>query len=240
MVDRTAILTGTLPFILLASALLTAPVSFFLLWLYRRAVIGSMNRMGSGAKPAPPLPSAGGGSAFQPLRVSALDAASAVALTRYTAIDRSLRELALVYITAGLAYALVFTTIWMTVVTPGGFILSRFAWLTVVFAWPIALTLILVTATSMRERFAIIVAYLVVLLAIGSYAISRNSDILDWKQLVSFWLLEQGPTTVLLLAYLARRVRAPSEKTRSSRSCGVLPFVRCMPSHLNPACVTTL
>src|SRR5690349_9105459 len=204
MVDRTAILTGTLSFILLASALLTAPVSFFLLWLYRRAVIGSMNRMGSGAKPAPPSPSAGGGSAFQPLRVSA----SAVALKRYTGIDRSLRELGLVYLVAGLAYALVFTTIWMTVVTPGGFILSRFAWLTAVFAWPIALTLILVTATSMRERVAIIVAYLVVLLAIGSYAISRNSDILDWKQLVSFWLLEQGPTTVLLLAYLARGVRA--------------------------------
>jgi hypothetical protein len=130
------------------------------------------------------------------------------ASTRYTAINRSLRELGLVYIAAGLAYALVFTAIWMTVVTPGGFILSRFAWLTAVFAWPIALTLILVTATATRQRVAIVVVYLVVLLAIGSYAIARNPDILDWKQLASFWLLEQGPTTVLLLAYLARRVRA--------------------------------
>jgi len=206
--DQTALLTGTLPFILLASALLTAPVAFFLLWLYRRAVIRSMNRMGSGTKSAPPVLNAGGTSGFQSLRITALDAAPVVASTRYTAIDRSLRELALVYVAAGLAYALVFTAIWMTVVTRGGFIVSRFAWLTAVFAWPTALTLILVTATSARQRVAIVVAYLVVLLAIGSYAIARNPDILDWKQLVSFWLLEQGPTTGLLLAYLARRVRA--------------------------------
>jgi len=206
--DQTALLTGTLPFILLASALLTAPVAFFLLWLYRRAVIRSMNRMGSGAKSAPPVLNAGGTSGFQSLRITALDAVPVVASTRYTAIDRSLRELALVYVAAGLAYALVFTAIWMTVVTRGGFIVSRFAWLTAVFAWPTALTLILVTATSARQRVAIVVAYLVVLLAIGSYAIARNPDILDWKQLVSFWLLEQGPTTGLLLAYLARRVRA--------------------------------
>lgn len=206
--DQTAILTGTLPFILLASALFTAPVAFILLWLYRRAVIRSMNRMGNGAKSAPPVSNAGAPSSPKPLRITAVAAGSAGPSTRYFAIDRSLRQLGLVYIAAGLAYALVFTAIWMTVVTPGGFILSRFAWLTGVFAWPIALTLILATATSTRQRFAIVVAYLVMLLAIGSYAIARNPDVLDWKQLASFWLVEQGPTTVLLLAYLARRVRA--------------------------------
>ena len=206
--DQTAILTGTLPFILLASALLTAPVAFFLLWLYRRAVIRSMNRMGGGAKSAPPVSNAGAVSAPQSLRITAVGAGSVGASTRYIAVGQSLRQLGLVYIAAGLAYALVFTAIWMTVVTPGGFIFSRFAWLTAVFAWPIPLTLILVTATGTRQRVAIVLAYLVVLLAIGSYAIARNPDILDWKQLASFWLLEQGPTTVLLLAYLARRVRA--------------------------------
>ena len=47
--------------------------------------------------------------------------------------------------------------------------------------------------------------------SIGGYAIARNRDILDWKQLASFWLIEQGPTTVLLRE--KDRVRSAFAKT---------------------------
>jgi hypothetical protein len=209
--DPTRELTGTLPFILMASALLTAPFAFFLLWLYRRAVIRSMGKTGAGAKPASAPPSLGKSPAPTPLRITTIDVDTKVASgtsPRYAAIGRSLRELGLVYVAGGLVYALVFTAIWMSVVVPGGFILSRFAWLTAVYAWPTVLTLIFIAATNSGQRLAILGAYLALLSTIGAYAIARNADVLDWRQLVSFFLIEQAPPTILLLAYLARRVRA--------------------------------
>jgi len=42
----TTALTGQLPFVLLMAAGLARPVSFFLLWLYRRAVLRSMRARG--------------------------------------------------------------------------------------------------------------------------------------------------------------------------------------------------
>ncbi|MGZ8268539.1 MAG: hypothetical protein ACXW20_12850, partial [Burkholderiales bacterium] len=38
----TVVATGMLPILIMASAVLTAPVSIFLLWRYRRAVVRSM------------------------------------------------------------------------------------------------------------------------------------------------------------------------------------------------------
>src|SRR5262245_3341073 len=47
----TLITTGMLPILLLASAVLTAPATLFLLWLYRRAVERSMAGRASHAAP---------------------------------------------------------------------------------------------------------------------------------------------------------------------------------------------
>ncbi len=50
--NLTVALTGALPAVIIVSALLTAVVSVFLLWLYRRAVVRAMNEQ-SGVAAAP-------------------------------------------------------------------------------------------------------------------------------------------------------------------------------------------
>jgi hypothetical protein len=201
----TVALTGMLPAIVLISAALTAVTSAALLWLYRRAVLRSMAAttaaaapppLGSGARRAAPPP---------PLEVVGV-AATSGGSPGYERAAQSLRQAAWVYVAGGLAYALVLSAPWMLVVE-GGFALTRLLFMTVVYGWPTALALGLLLATSRGQWLAILGVYFALLAAVGVYALVRNDE-LTVGQTALFWLIANGAETVLLLAFLNRRVRA--------------------------------
>jgi hypothetical protein len=203
--SRTVWLTGMLPFVLLASAAITAPLATFLLWLYRRAVLRSMART-AGAAAVAPLPPAEG--TRPPLAVHRLDARVADGSSDAYRRGRSARRRgALAYGLAGLAYAVVFTAAWMLWVTPDGFIPGRILWLLSTYWWPTVIVLGLLVTTSGRGRLALAGGYALVLAPLAVYLLARNPTLTP-THLVTFWAVTNGPETVLLLAFLARRIRA--------------------------------
>ena len=147
--------TGHLPGILIAAAVLTWPVSWLLLRLYRRAVSRSMTaRASADARTGtPPV----GLPRIEPVGVAAVDVSTAILDT--TESQTLLRHLsgrpwraARVYALAALAYAVVLTTVTASFAEPGApFRPIRFLLLTTMFAWPVVLTLAMV-AGSVRQR----------------------------------------------------------------------------------------
>jgi hypothetical protein len=207
MMQRTVWLTGLLPFLLLASAALSAPLALVLLWLYRRAVLRSMGR----AAAASPPTEATSGPEMRPdveltVRTAGLQA-PAPASGAYLAGRRSLRRLAVAHGLGGLAYAAVFAAAWMIWVTPDGFILGRLLWFLAVYAWPAIIALALVAAMGRDGRLLVTGAYVAIVATIAGYLLARNPTLTPGALLV-FWLTTNGPESVLVFAFLARRVRA--------------------------------
>jgi hypothetical protein len=119
---------------------------------------------------------------------------------------RSLRRAAAIYTAGGLVYALVLTMPWM-LTTEGGFPLTRLLWISACYAWPIVLTLGLLAAAGRGDWLKIAAGYFAFVAAAGSFALARNPTVTT-GQLVLFWTLTNGAETLLLLAFLNRRVRA--------------------------------
>lgn len=202
------ITTGMLPALMIAAAALTAPVSIFLLWLYRRAVVRSMAGR-AGAAPAAGPSDGGAQAAGPPLQIRVIDAATldtAEPLVYQRAL-RSLRAAVSVYVIAGLAYAVVLTSAWFAFTRDDGIVLSRVLWLLSCYAWPTALAVGMIAAVSRGQRLMVGVAYFGMLFAVAIYGLVRNQE-LSPLQLAFFWLFTNAPATVLLLAFLHRRVRA--------------------------------
>ena len=207
--DVTTALTGMLPFIVVVSAVLTAIVSVLLLWLYKRAVVRSMSA-GSGTPPPvsranlPGLP--GKGSELTMTTVGAADPVSGKGHAAYKATSASLRRIGVVYTVAGLAYALVLSLPWM-VTAGGGFPLTRLLWLVVCYAWPTAITLLLVATTTRRQKIIVASVYFGLVVSVWGIALAHNVG-LGLNELIFFWLFTNGAGTVLLAAFLTRRIRA--------------------------------
>ncbi len=206
--QATLITTGMLPFLLLVSAALTAPVSLALLALYRRAVIRAMAAGGNAAATAPPAGAVRAAAPRAKLQLEEVAAAAIAPSAARASIRRSLLAATTVYVLAGFAYALVLGAAWMIfTLEHGGFVLPRFLWLLSCYAWPTALAVGLIVAVNRTQRVAVAAAYFAMLLAVVSYGLARNAE-LTVGQLATFWLITNAPATVLLLAYLHRRVRA--------------------------------
>lgn len=209
-------LTGLLPGVLLVSAVLTAVVSVVLLWLYRRSMLRHMGR----AVDAPDSPtalrkaagrSAAPGIASPPLametwRPDTVPPPPAQIDSAYRRVERSLWTTAAIYGVGGLVYAVMMTFPWMASVE-GGFVLSRFMMLLAYHLWPIVLVVAMVAVSSLRGRLATVSVYLAFLFAASLYALSQSTQ-LTMGQILFLWLLLDAPATLLLLAFLRRRVRA--------------------------------
>lgn len=209
--------TGALPALILVAALLTLPVCLALLALYRRAVLRSMAQTSPAARAAPAaerldaVPDGGtqvvapaSPLAFETLAPAVPPTASPLRI----ALRRSLRAASLIHVVAGLVYALVLSGAWMRFSWyDGGFVLTRFLWLLSCYAWPTALTIGLVVATTTRQRLAVGVAYLAMLSAFAGWGLVRNPE-LSALDIARFWAITNLPATVLLLAFLHRRIRA--------------------------------
>lgn len=204
--NGTLLATAMLPAGLVFSALLSALVSAWLLWLYRRAVLRGMARIAgvpSAAEatlPAPPPEI--------PLRIVPLEARAAPGPPPALALEsaRALRRAATAYGLAGLAYAVVLATPWM-LFAGDGWSLGRWLWLLVCYVWPATLALGLVAAASPGERCRLVGAYALILAVVATFVLVRNPGLTP-GQLAFFWLYANAPATLLLAAFLRRPVRA--------------------------------
>jgi hypothetical protein len=209
MMTLTVALTGALPVIIIVAAVLTALASIFLLWLYRRAVGRGMRaQAGVLSQPvasASALPRALGGSspALAIIDSASHPEASSPGESEYRKSMRSLNQAAAVYAIGGLIYALVLTSAWV-IAAGAGFNVVRFLLLLSHYSWPIVLVLSLLIPSS-KPR--IIPFYFAIVLIISTIALIRSPD-LTLGQTVIRWLFANGPGTVLILAFLNRRVRA--------------------------------
>lgn len=83
----------------------------------------------------------------------------------------------------------------------------RFLFLFWNYAWPVVLTVNLVTASTRRTKLATASIYFLVLATIGTIALTI-SPAFTWIEIPVFWLITNLLSTILLLTFLNRRVRA--------------------------------
>lgn len=209
----TIALTGKLPFYLLLAAALTFPIALGMLRLYARAVRRSMRSQAHGWPAVPARTIDAAAPAGRPAEQRAAMFRD-VSQPASTASDDTLRarlfegpvRAALVYAAAGGAYGVVMTV--SQLLADGLEILPiRFLFLVWIFSWPVVLTAGIVAASTRRAKAVVAAAYFVVLFAIGGAAMSRSPD-LTWWQMLMAWPLYDLPPTMLLLPFLARRIRA--------------------------------
>ena len=208
--NLTVALTGALPAIIVVAAALTALASIFLLWLYRRAVIHAM-RTQAGVVSAPVASTHVSSRALSgsPPALTIIDSTPKPDETSqggvaYGQAMQSLKQAALAYATGGVVFALIMALAWV-IAAGRGFSVVRFLLLLSYYSWPIVLVVSLLTPTG---RSRIIPVYVAIVLAFVGIALIRNPDDLTVGQLVYLWFFANGPGTLLLLAFLSRRVRA--------------------------------
>ncbi len=207
--NRTTVLTGMLPAIVIVSIVLTALVSELLLWLYRCSVVKSMNvSVGDAAIPAPQVPESPAAArktvpalTITDLSVSPDAAPSGGEIYRHAM--QLMAKSAWVYALGGLTYALVMTTAEM--ITAGsGFYPVRLLMIFSCYAWAMVLCLVLLLPAV---RLRIVGVYLAVLVTISIVGLIRSPD-LTVMQIIQLWLIINAAATLLLFAFLHQRVRA--------------------------------
>ncbi len=198
------VLTGALPFLLYAAALLAAPLAWWLLRRYRAAVLAGMTRS-AGAdreesdvtrpawRPAPPL------------RVQRLGAAPAGGSAAAAHARRAPWRLAGVAAAGGLVYALIMA---LATLRSGGieFLPLRTLHVLTVLAWPGVLAVMLLAAYDWRHRALLLAAYAFALF-LPWWLLPAPPHGVAWNVTV-LWATTNGVPTLLVLLSLWRRVRA--------------------------------
>jgi hypothetical protein len=123
----------------------------------------------------------------------------------YRRAARSLQSAAIVYAAGGMVYALVLATPWT--ILAGGFVATRFLLLFLIYMWPTVLAVNLVAALGRRQVLVTTGVYALLVMAVAGIALVRNPALRIDEPLL-LWFLANGPATILLLAFLRRRVRA--------------------------------
>ena len=210
----TVALTGQLSMVLIAGAILALAASLFLLWRYRRAVIKSMQRRSKSEileptgflppdelqKPPETMPS------FNFVDIEALGAAALKKNLLYREIRWRPWIAAIVYAVAGIFFAATMT---------GAFLLSskmallplRFLYLTWTNAWPVVLTTNLVATVTRRALMIVLAIYLLAGVGLSVLLLDRSPD-LTIAQLAYLWLNANLISSLLLVFFLNRRIRA--------------------------------
>lgn len=204
----TLTLTGMLPAVLIGAAAMAFVVSVVLLKLYRRAVLRAMNERGSGPQSAAPTAATGAGPAA-PLSVASVDvrkleyAGGGILREALTAPWHS----ALVFAGAGAAFAAIMTAAWLLATRDATLPAAKLLLLFWTYFWPGALSTNLVAGSTRAARRRVFAAYFVVLLGIMGWGLHRNPQ-MGWHELPLFWVITNGPPTILAYAFLARPIRA--------------------------------
>lgn len=195
------------------AAIVALPVSIGLLRRYRRAVITSMHDRVEErtAGPLPPETSTSPNESGQTVSdLPVIDRASSSMAgppaADFSTLLRAPWQAAAIYAAAGLCYALV-----MASASLGSWRLEfypfRFLVLVWVYAWPVVLTIGLVAAATRRAKLSATAGYFVVLTILGAIATVRSPTFV-FGSIAVLWAINNLPATVLLWAFLSRRVRA--------------------------------
>ena len=207
--STTVILTGLLPFVLVFGAALAVPTSLVLLKLYRNAVQRGMRSIGGASDPAIAavhrVPSSS-------LELEGLDQQSGRIPSHPLppAYDRAIRgpwHAATVYTIAGACYAAVMTAGWLIATRDPSIVWVKVLLLFWTHLWPAVLAIVLVAAYDRTRRLQVFGTYFLPLLLIMAIAMFRSRD-MGVGQLPLYWVLTNGPPTLLVLAALLRPIRA--------------------------------
>src|SRR5262245_22848829 len=203
----TVALTGVPLVGVLAGGVLAYPVGRFLLRLYHRSVARAMASVSAGdaaARPGVGSPMASSAA----LRITDWSGSpeDAVARAELAYLLRAPWYGAAVYVVAGAVFAAVMTAGWLAATRDAAIPLTKVALLFWIYLWPAVLTVNLVAGTRPAHRIAL-GAYFCVFLAIVAVAMARNPTV-RWHEWPWFWALTNLPPTLLLAAYLTRRIRA--------------------------------
>jgi hypothetical protein len=200
-----------LPFIVLAASALAFPACWALLKLYRRSVERGMRATGTG----PAVSTAPASRPHAPsglLSIRPVDATSAGELAGRDDPAHRLAAVgpwrtAAIYVLAGIAYAAVMTAGWLIATRDETIVWIKLLVLFWTYLWPAVLTVLLVAAYDRNRRLQVLAVYFAALGVLFAIAVLRNPD-LAVSQLLVYWLIVDGPPTVLLLAFLLRPIRA--------------------------------
>jgi hypothetical protein len=198
----TLALTGVLPAGLIAGALLSYPLSRLLLGMYQRSIARSMAQRGGESSSARRPAVTGAGPPAHALQVLDERSSTQEAAPVLSASWRA----AIVYATAGSAFALVMTAAWLVATRDESMPLAKLLLLFWSYFWPAILTVNLVSGLRHHHRLLVAV-YFGVYAVLVAIALARNPG-MRWHELPLFWLLTNGPPTLLLGAFVARRIRA--------------------------------
>jgi len=204
-------LTGILPFVFFVGAAITYPLSLFLLKRYKAAVLKTMAAIGGKA----PVADAGrdtmatAGSA-EGLETIAIDAASAPDLptsaqARYSRISRSPWSTARAYAAGGAAYSVTLGAVQL--IADGSFSILRLVVLAYVYAWPIIIAVNLIVPSTRRLKIRTYGGYFAGLLVLSIIAVSVSTNLSILDPFI-VWALYSLPPSILVMAFLQRRVRA--------------------------------
>lgn len=202
--DPRLALTGALPFMLIAAAVLSVPVCALLLRLYRRSVVAGMaQRSGQGSE----LQRQASGPAAEPLQVQRLDAAAAIDDSPAWRLARRRPWLAAAtYLAAGGAYAVVMAVAFQW--SAGyAFLPVRTLVLVLSYLWPGVLAVMLVAAYGLRQRLALLAAYFGAIAALFLLASSEPS-LAALNSVGLLWWSTNILPTALVLAFMWRPIRA--------------------------------
>lgn len=198
MDTTTRLLTGLLPFALIASALLTYPIARVLLFFYKRSIRRSMETASNAPETSSrPAVAARPAVALSEIEIDADRDGGALYAQPWKA--------AAVYAAAGALFASVFTAAYLLSMGERTIYPVRTLFLFWVFFWPAVLAISVVVATT-RRRVLLFTAYFAVL-TILVIAAQVRSPSLGWLALPFHWLTTAGVPTLVTAAYLARRVR---------------------------------
>ena len=209
-----AALTGQLPIVLIVAAVLSLAVSLLLLRRYRRAVLKSMQRRNRGeiAKPTGYLPPdephkpPDGAAVFNFIDVEAHDTKDIKRNLLYRRLRKRPWITAAIYTIAGLGFAATMTAAFLlSSKMPFGPL--RFLFLTWANAWPAALTINVVAATTRSARMMVCAVYFLGGIALSIPLLSRYPDLTS-IQLVHLWLNANLIPSLLVLSVLTRPIRA--------------------------------
>ena len=203
------ILTGQLPFILIVSAVLALPLSWLLLWRYRKAVSRIMSeRVDQPVMPTEPEPVSVNHDESR-LQLQFVDVDQRIDDTHKNMWHESttiFRRVVCVYIFAGLVFALIMA---LSYLFSGidDIVMMQLIVMCSIFFWPVVLVFNQVATTSIRKKLFISLCYFVIYLMVDGIVLARNPH-MDFMALLFVWATYNLPPTLLLFAFLNRRIRA--------------------------------
>jgi len=204
-------LTGVLPFVVLIAAALALPLCFLLLRWYRGAVLEAMRGTATQSVSAPAID-------LRPRTPSSelsIHTVTATTEVDSTSLDRAayrsaiigLWQAACVYSGGAVAYAAIMTAGWLIATGDTGLVWPKVLFLFVSYLWSGVVAVLLVAGYDRIRRLQLLGAYFFTLSTLVAVALARNAH-LAFTQLPLYWLIENGPPSLLLMTFLLRPIRA--------------------------------